>query len=346
MKPLAQPLPGDDVEARAAGISKLAALDLGTNNCRLLVAVAEEGQLRIVDSFSRIVRLGEGLAATGRLSSAAMERTISALRVCRQLIDRHAPVTVRCVTTEACRRAGNGPEFLRRVRRTLGLDLEVLDQEEEARLAMLGCMPLVEPDARQILMLDIGGGSTELMWIDRDRANGTAPPGIAISVPLGVVTLSESFGSEPSPAVYAAMVEHISARLTDDGSTASAVAVSLPAAMQMLGTSGTVTTLAAVHLGLRRYDRARVDGVVLPFAAVQAVGAELRAMDNAGRAANACIGRGRADLVVAGCAILDAVHRLWPVDRLRVADRGIREGILSELMGVGLDEALMRSERR
>ena len=347
---------GQDKRLEAAEPGRrLAALDLGTNNCRLLIAepvlsgpAGEDAaglpgggeSFRVLDSFSRIVRLGEGLAGSGRLQGAAMDRTIAALRVCRQLIDRHRVRRARCVATEACRRATNGPEFLARVRRATGIELEILGQDEEARLAMLGCLPLIEPDAVQILVLDIGGGSTEIMWLDRRDIVAGTPAGAAVSLPLGVVTLAETFGGHPDPQGYAAMVEHVADLLDAGGRARTLAAASEPAAMQMLGTSGTVTTLAAVHLGLRRYDRRKVDGIAVPFDAIAAVGCQLRAQTGQDLAANPCIGAGRADLVVPGCAILEAVHRFWPVTRLRVADRGLREGILSALTGRRLDDAL------
>ncbi len=322
-----RPRPGD----------RLAALDLGTNNCRLLVCEVRPEGLEVVDSFSRIVRLGEGLSRYERLSEAAMARTLAALKVCARIIARHRCVAVRCVATEACRRAIDGPDFLRRVRRVTGLELELLDHAEEARLAMLGCLPLADPDADRLLVLDIGGGSTDLLWLDRRSEPEAGEPGTALSLPLGVVTLAETFGREPSAETYAAMVELVYGRLLAQVPERTAFD---PTGLEMLGTSGTVTTLAALHIGLRRYDRRKVDGLVLPFPAVRAVSAELRALGNVARAAHPCIGRGRADLVVAGCAILDAVHRLWPVAYLKVADRGLREGILARLMGVTLAAAL------
>ena len=328
--------------ARVAG--RLAALDLGTNNCRLLVAEPTDPGFRVVDSFSRIVRLGEGLAGSGRLSERAMIRTLAALKICRRIMDRHRVTRVRCVATEACRRAENGPEFIRRVRRITGIDLEVLGHDEEARLAMLGCLPLIDPGADQLLMLDIGGGSTEIMWLDRREPLNGREPGYTLSMPLGVVTLSESFGGGTDAQSYARMVAHAVERLAQaDQLPASARSAGNPR-LQMLGTSGTVTTLAAVHLGLRRYDRRKVDGISLPFAVIQAVSRELRELDDAGRAAHPCIGLDRADLVVAGCAILDAVHRCWPVEQLQVADRGLREGILNALMGQSLRQALLRAD--
>ena len=323
---------------------RLAALDLGTNNCRLLVAEPTPDGFHVVDSFSRIVRLGEGLAASDELGAPAMLRTLAALKVCRRIMDRHRVTRVRCVATEACRRARNGPEFIRQARRVAGIELEVLGQDEEARLAMLGCLPLISPGADQLLMLDIGGGSTEIMWLDRREPLNGHEPGYTLSMPLGVVTLSETFGGGTDERAYGEMVAFAVDRLAEvNRLPASARGHSGPR-LQMLGTSGTVTTLAAVHLGLRRYDRRKVDGISLPFSVIQSVSRMLRDLDEAGRAAHPCIGLDRADLVVAGCAILDAVHRCWPVEQLQVADRGLREGILNALTGQSLRQALLHAD--
>jgi exopolyphosphatase/guanosine-5'-triphosphate,3'-diphosphate pyrophosphatase len=246
---------------------------------------------------------------------------------------------LRCVATEACRRAANGAAFIERVERETGIRLEIVDQHEEARLALLGCLPLIDEAAEQVLMVDIGGGSTEIVWFDRSTP---AAPGMIVSLPVGVVTLAESFATELHAGDFAGMRHAVRDALaaTTLGGVASR-ALDEPA-LQMLGTSGTVTTLAAVHLGLRRYDRRRVDGITLTYQAIADVGARLERLDNRGRAAHPCIGPGRADLVVAGCAILEAIHESWPVSRMRVADRGVREGILNGLMGLDLNALVRR----
>jgi exopolyphosphatase/guanosine-5'-triphosphate,3'-diphosphate pyrophosphatase len=321
-------------------VPALAALDLGTNNCRLLVARPHADGFEVIDSFSRIVRLGEGLAASGWLKERAMARTIAALRVCARIIARHGALQARCVATEACRRAINGPAFLARVRRATGLELEILGHEQEAHLALLGCLPLIERHAGPALLVDIGGGSTEILWLDDSAPGGAALA--SISLPLGVVALSEAFSPEPDPATFEAMVRHVRAAI-EAAPAMRLCAMRLPA--QLVGTSGTITTLAALHLDLRRYDRRRIDGLVLDRAAVAGASARLRAMTNAARAAHPCIGPGRADLVVAGCAILESVLRTWPAPVLRVADRGLREGILHALMGHTLEEALHEQPR-
>ena len=234
----------------------LAALDLGTNNCRLLVARPHAEGFEVIDSFSRIVRLGEGLAGTGWLKERAMARTIAALRVCARIMARHGVMQARCVATEACRRAHNGPEFLARVRRTTGIELEILGYEQEAHLALLGCLPLIERSAGAALLVDIGGGSTEILWLDDGAPEAGALT--SISLPLGVVALSEVFGPEPDASTFEAMVRHVRAAIA--GAPAMRhCAMRLPS--QLVGTSGTITTLAALHLDLRRYDRQRIDPV-------------------------------------------------------------------------------------
>ena len=327
---------------KRSGEPRFAALDLGTNNCRLLVAEPRHRGFEVVDSFSRITRLGEGIAQSDRLSEPAMSRTIAALKVCRRIMQRNNVIMARCVATEACRRTANGLEFIERVRRVTGIDLEIVDHEEEARLALLGCLPLIDEDADQLLMIDIGGGSTEVMWLDRLKPVTGGRIGRSISLPTGVVTLSESFGRMVAGApVYETMVNHVSDLLTHANASQQAPPRLNGTRVQMLGTSGTVTTLAALHLGLERYDRSKVDGVRMPFSAIFEVTSGLRELDDSGRAAHPCIGTGRADLVVAGCAILDAIHSCWPVASLRVADRGVREGILNALMGLSLHQALL-----
>lgn len=308
----------------------LAALDLGTNNCRLLVARPDGTGFRVIDAFSRIVRLGQGLGRSGRLADDAVERTLEALAVCAAKMRRRGVTRFRAVATQACRSAGNGALFLERVAAETGLTLEIIGAEEEAALALAGCRPLFDPAIPGALVFDIGGGSTEIAW------QWTGPQGAtvaAVSMPIGVVTLAERHGGDRfTPAGYEAMVEEIGARLLEFERRHGIAEAAAGGAVQLLGTSGTVTTLAGVRLDLPRYNRDRVDGVFLDVRETLAIGRRLAGMDFAGRAAHPCIGRDRADLVVAGCAILEAICRAWPVPRLRVADRGVREGILFGLL--------------
>ena len=314
----------------------VAALDLGTNNCRLLVARRAGMAIRIVDAFSRIVRLGEGLLATGALSEEAVERTIDALKICADKIAFRRIAGGRYVATEACRRATNCREFLARVRRETGLDIEIISTAEEARLVVTGCAPLLNPRIPYALVFDIGGGSTEIVLVrlegGNDRHRRRSHIIGSMSLPLGVVTLTDRFGGEVSPATYRRMVNEAAAALDPFERDYRIRRHIRTGRMQMLGSSGTVTTLAGIHLALPRYIRALVDGSSLTFDQIGAVSAHLAGLDLAGRAASPCVGRERADLVLSGCAILDAICETWPVGRLRVADRGVREGILFDLI--------------
>jgi exopolyphosphatase/guanosine-5'-triphosphate,3'-diphosphate pyrophosphatase len=320
----------------AAVRSVYAALDLGTNNCRLLVARPVDGAgFRVIDAFSRIVRLGEGLSRSRRLSDAAMFRSIEALRVCAGKLERRGVTAVRAVATEACRRADNRTDFLDLVERETGIGIEVISPHEEARLALAGCAPLLDPNVRGALVFDIGGGSTELMWLHLPPS-GRPRLIDQISIPQGVVSLTESYGGDRvSPATYTSMVGEIAEALAAFEARNRIRQRALRGEVQMLGTSGTVTTLAGIHLGLQRYERSLVDGSYLRIDHARAVSRRLLELDFAGRAAYPCIGRDRADLVIAGCAVLEAICDTWPVTRLRIADRGLREGILLDLMTAG-----------
>jgi exopolyphosphatase / guanosine-5'-triphosphate,3'-diphosphate pyrophosphatase len=308
-----------------------AALDLGTNNCRLLIAAPSADGFRVLDSFSRIIRLGEGMSASGRISDAAIGRALGALSICADKIRLRKAKRLRLIATEACRAAANIDDFLDRVRRTTGIDLEVIDRKTEAALAVLGCSPLLDPCGRGAMLFDIGGGSTELVRIERDPALPDAAPVIRswMSIPLGVVTLAEKFGGrDVSAAIYAAMVREVAVHVAPFADLHGGDL----AGMHLLGTSGTVTTLAGVHLHLPRYDRRRVDGIWMDNDELSAAITRLHGMSYHDRAANHCIGVERADLVLAGCAILDAIRQAFPLPRLRVADRGLREGMLVEMM--------------
>jgi exopolyphosphatase / guanosine-5'-triphosphate,3'-diphosphate pyrophosphatase len=314
---------------------RYAALDLGTNNCRLLVARPAGSGFRVVDAFSRIVRLGEGLAATGTLSEDAMTRALDALKICADKIAARSVIAGRYVATEACRQAANCDVFLARVREEVGLEIEIIPSAEEARLVVAGCAPLLDPRIPYAVVFDIGGGSTEIVWLRLWGGHGRRGPQIlgSVSLPFGVVTLTDRFGgAEVSPATYREMVAETVAALTLFERAHEILRHVRTGRVQMLGSSGTVTTLAGIHLALPRYIRSLVDGSVLTFEQISVVSAHLAGLDLAGRAANPCVGRERADLVLSGCAILDAICLSWPVGRLRVADRGVREGILCDLM--------------
>lgn len=313
----------------AGGPQVYSALDLGTNNCRLLIAKPDANGFRVIDAFSRIVRLGEGLMQSGTLSDPAMDRTLDALKICAEKIARRQVTLMRNVATQACRMAENCGDFVDRVREETGLALDIISPQEEARLAVMGCKSLLAEDTKEALVFDIGGGSTELILVERNDA------GIEIldwvSLPIGVVTLAEQFGTNAmQPQEYRTMVAYVRDSLTDFYENCRARGD--VSGQYLLGTSGTVTTLASLQLGLKVYDRRKVDGAWLYAQGVRTQSAELASLTWEERTRYGCIGTERADLVVSGCAILEAILDLWPVEKLRVADRGIREGVLRGLM--------------
>ncbi len=318
-----------------------AAIDLGTNNCRLLIARPSHGGFRVVDSFSRIVRLGEGLEARGRLGEAAMQRTSDVLRICADRIARRGAAELRAVATAACRAADNGAEFLEGVALATGLKFEIISPREEVELGVAACGDLIDPHASAALIVDVGGGSTELSFIDLDAARraefdpqrGRAPIAAWRSIPIGVVNLAERFPERPGdPTWRADMVEAVRAALADFADADRLRSAFLQDRAHIIGASGAITSLAGVHLNLERYDRRKVDGLWMSCHECRAAADRLAAMSLAERALSPCIGPDRADLVLAGAAILEAVQTFWPAQQLRVADRGLREGALRTLI--------------
>lgn len=312
-----------------------AALDLGTNNCRLLVVAAAGAGFRVIESYSRIVRLGEGLARSGVLSEAAMQRTLEALRECAKAVAVHPNLRVGCIATQACRVAANGEAFLEQVRRETGFAFRIVSAEEEARLALRGCAALIDTRADVALVVDVGGGSTEIVFVD--AASAREPPAQVLawaSLPIGVVELAERMPETiPHRGWYEAMRADVAAALARSAPAAQRVSDAFAAGRaHILGTSGAVSSLAGVHLKLDRYQRSKVDGLWMKRSDLAEVADVLIAMGPHGRAANACIGPDRTDLVLPGCAILEAICDRWPAERIRVADRGLREGVLMDLM--------------
>jgi len=336
---------GADAVARSVSPGIYAALDLGTNNCRLLVAKPSRRGFLVIDAFSRIIRLGEGVLSSGLLSEAAMTRTIAALKICSDKMIRRGVTRSRLIATEACRIAANSGVFIDRVREVTGLGIEIVTQETEAKLAVSGCASLIDRNCDFALVFDIGGGSSELIWLDlrrlEHRSRRTLYDRLDVqnciaawtSLPIGVVNLAERHGGRSvTPENYEAMVRDVM-EATGEFEAAHGFGKKIAnSRAHFLGTSGTVTTISGIHLKLPAYDRSRVDGCWLSTEEARTVSGDLLAMSYAERVDQPCIGRERADLVLAGCAILEALLRTWPCQRLRVADRGLREGILTSLM--------------
>ncbi|MEM9320923.1 MAG: Ppx/GppA phosphatase family protein [Pseudomonadota bacterium] len=327
-----------------------AALDLGTNSCRMLIAQPKGNQLHVVDSFSKSVQLGQGLEASGRLGRPSMARAVGALKICQKKLSQHGVSRMRLVATEACRRAVNAADFISVVKRETGLELEIIEPEEEARLAVVSCAPLVSTRTEQLLVVDIGGGSTELVWIDlarvapleRPRAimrlhhgfdhEDTVFPRVKvvdwISIPLGVATLKDMYDDVADDSARFALMSWFFEEQLAEFSPYVDAADQAREGFQIIGTSGTVTTVAASHLGLKRYDRNKVDGLRMTSDQIDTVISGYLALGPDGRRKDPRIGRDRQTLIMSGAAILQALLRAWPTDRLSVADRGLREGLL------------------
>ncbi len=322
-----------DISAsRHAGSMAYAALDLGTNNCRLLVGTPTAAGFRVLESYSRVVRLGEGLQQSGQLSPQAMDRAVEALQACADRLARRRISGVRAIATEACRRASNAPEFVARVAKQTGLQLDVISSREEATLALESCAPLLAGAGRRALLFDIGGGSTELVWVRLTQDHRPELIGTT-SMPIGVVGLSEQYGSRAfTDAGFAAMVAGVTARLIAFEGVHCIGQELRQGGVRLLGTSGTVTTLAGEALALARYRRTHVDGQVLSRDAAASAVTALRKMGRERLAAHPCVGPERADFVLAGCAIYTAIHTMWSVPEVTVADRGLREGMLLRLI--------------
>jgi exopolyphosphatase/guanosine-5'-triphosphate,3'-diphosphate pyrophosphatase len=336
--------PGQSSEPTRIEPRAYAALDLGTNNCRLLIASPTARGFRVLEAFSRIVRLGDGLAHTGRLDGAAMDRAMAALKICADRIRRRGAPHVRAVATQACRSAENGPDFIARVKAETGLELAIISPKEEARLSVAGCVALLDRDCDAAVVVDVGGGSTELSWIDLSQLRfdpDRRPPHPArlpikawLSVPIGVVTLADRFPErdEGRDAWFRAMVDQVKCEIARFDGARGLEPAFREGRAHLIGTSGAITSLAGMHLGLERYERARVDGLWMTRADCEAAADKLMGLTARQRAQQPCIGPDRADLVLAGAAILQAVQELWPCARVRVADRGLREGLLMSLM--------------
>ena len=310
-----------------------AAIDLGTNSCRLVIASPTPASFRIVETFSKITRLGEGIINDNELSRPAMRRTINALKVCAGVIEEYAPIyRSRFVAPAACRRAKNCKEFLDLVKKETGLTIETISSKEESRLAVVGCIPLLNRNIKRALVFDIGGGSTEISLARVTNSGKTFIEGF-VSLPYGVVTISEAFPSQDMTALaYDTIIERTHKLLKEFDEKYNIREAIKNQEIQIIGTSGTVTVLGAVHLNLPRYNRSAVDGISITRQDIDRAIAKIKRLGDEGRKKHPCIGAQKADLTMAGCAIIEGLCSFWPIEEITVADRGIREGILLDMM--------------
>lgn len=318
-----------------------AALDLGTNNCRLLIAKQAGEGFQVIDSYSKVVRLGKGLSASGLLSEESMAAAVDAIEVCARKMKAKQVKRWRCVATQACRQASNGEDFLKTVKERTGVTLEIISPRVEARLAVMGCLNLIDMNKDVVLVVDIGGGSTELSWVDVRRLREPSgvlrvhrPPISAwASLPVGVVTLSEQIPEHEDRATwYEDMKNRVRECIEDAGCSTRFTNAFKAGRGHLVGTSGTITSLAGVHLKLPYYQRDKVDGLWMPADAAVQIARDMASRSPESRAAEPSIGPDRSKLLVAGCAITDVLCEMWPSKRIRVADRGLREGMLMGLM--------------
>lgn len=316
-----------------------AAIDLGTNSCRLVIATPTPSSFRIVETFSKVTRLGEGIINDNELSRPAIRRTVSALKVCAGVLEEYAPIyRSRFVATAACRRAKNCAEFISAVEKETGLKIEIISSQEEARLAVVGCIPLLSRNIKRALIFDIGGGSTEISLARVTNSGKTFIEGY-VSLPYGVVTVSEAFpGNEMTDLAYDTIIERTQDILKDFEEKFHIMEAIRRQEIQVIGTSGTVTVLGAVHLNLSRYNRSAVDGLSISKNDMERTIFKIKRMGAEGRGKHPCIGSQKSDLTMAGCAIIESLLKFWPISEITVADRGIREGILLDLIHSGNNE--------
>lgn len=321
-----------------------AAIDLGTNSCRLVIATPTPTSFRVLETFSKITCLGEGIIQDNELSKDAIRRTVAALKVCRGVINEYSPIVKqRFVATAACRRAKNCQEFVDLVKREADIQLEIISSKEEARLAVVGCVPLLNRRIKRALVFDIGGGSSEISLARITQSGKTFIEGF-VSLPYGVVTVSEAFPKqEMTDLAYNSIVERTQKILAEFDVRYGISEGIQKQEIQVIGTSGTVTVLGAVHLNLPRYNRSAVDGLSLSGADLAKVIQKIKNIGDEGRCHHPCIGPQKADLTIAGCAIIEALITFWNVSEITVADRGIREGILLDLMH---HQALQKKQQR
>ena len=351
LHPDPEPYKRSDIEPRKRSVSKpqrrnskphvkpdiigrnYAAIDLGTNSCRLVIASPTPSSFRIVETFSKVTRLGEGIINDNELSRPAIRRTVSALKVCAGVLEEYAPIyRYRFVATAACRRAKNCADFISAVEKETGLNIEIISSKEEARLAVVGCIPLLNRHIKRALIFDIGGGSTEISLARVTNSGKTFIEGF-VSLPYGVVTVSEAFpGSDMTDLAYDTIVERTQDILKDFEERFHITEAIRRQEIQIIGTSGTVTVLGAVHLNLSRYNRSAVDGLSISMNDLERTILKIKRMGAEGRSKHPCIGSQKSDLTMAGCAIIESLIKFWPVSEITVADRGIREGILLDLM--------------
>ena len=300
--------------------TRYAAIDLGTNTCLLLVAEWDGQELHPLVREMRVVRLGENLDRTGRISSTALDRATAALTEYRDIITSSGCQEMRCVATSAFRDAPNKDELTERIRNITGLEIEEISGEEEARLVHRAVQEAFPEETGERASVDVGGGSTEIIFDKQGHLHEVH------SLPLGSVRLTERHFSHDPPAAVevAALRDNISTVLEDSG---------LPTKVaSLIGVGGTATTLAAIHLELEDYDPVKVHGRILKQRDLETILERCLALPYEQRVRLPGLHPGRADVIMAGTIILLAIMGHLQDKMIRISDRGIRWGIIAEMI--------------
>ena len=304
---------------------RVAGIDIGTLTCRLLVAAVSpeaEGPVHTIRSERKILRLGEGVDRTGRLKPEAMSRVIETIREWKTIIESHGVERYTAVATSAVREAGNREEFLDRVRRETGIAVEVIDGAEEARRTFLGIRSGLPSDVREILGLDIGGGSTEFIASRQGR------PLKMTSIDMGVVRLTERVLQGDPPRVAEI---HKAETLIRDLTRRARREIGDLTNLTLVGTAGTITSLAAIAQGLPTYDPARIQNYVLELPVIQRIERNVFGKTQSDRVGMPGLEAGREGVIAAGALILRCVMEELNAARCVVSEYGLREGVLVHL---------------
>jgi exopolyphosphatase/guanosine-5'-triphosphate,3'-diphosphate pyrophosphatase len=325
------------------------------------VRMSYERRLKVIDSFAKIISLGEGIKQTGVLSEEAIERTIVALRACKKKLDSHRIYKMRAVATEACRQASNTKSLIERVNSEIGVDLEVISPQEEARLVLKGCSGVISDEKNYGILMDIGGGSTEVVWLKINK--GMTRPTISvidsISLPFGVVTISDTYThSKNNQEIYTVLRKNILSTIDTFMKKNNIRTNFSKGDVQVITSSGTTTTLGSLTLGLSTYDRSSVDGKDFSSKKIVEVGEELLSRYLSSTPTTVKLGKeknfitnkffdhvldksseefkifayNRMGLLAAGVVIINSILESIGDCLVRIADRGVREGILYDLM--------------
>lgn len=320
-----------DAEKKAVRDAKkyFAAIDLGSRNCRTIVGCqSKAGAFEYIETYSKSVSLADGVAASKKLSRKSMDRTIEALAFCSKVLSRYAGLTYLAVATDAMRRAENASVFIKRVKRELGLIISIITPQEEAYYAALGCIEVLSLETEIFVVFDIGGGSSEIA-LCRQKSDKDIELIDSLSIPYGVINLLES-KDHLTFSGYSNLVQKIS-DLSRDFLNQYATTLDFVNNFQCIGTSGTTTTVAALNMNLRFYDREKINDSILQFSEILKTVHYVQSLSEDERKLHPYISQSNEDLVLGGLTILEGIVRGLPASTITVTDRGVRDGVVYAL---------------